>query len=170
MLRRFIDTGSYEAKKRSGGAPGKISPDDEIKIEQIIEKNPDATLEEIKEEAELQVSIATIYRAIKRMNITFKKTLYPQEQNALRVQGLRNLWKIFRLGRTINNLVFIDESSIKTDMTRRYARNIKGRRVNDYVPDTRWKAMSIISSIRLNGQTESLVYKNSLTGDFLSNT
>ena len=51
-------------------------------------------------------------------------------------------------------------------MTRLYARGIKGRRVNDYVPDTRWKAMSVISSLRLNGQTESLVYKNSLTGDF----
>ena len=51
-------------------------------------------------------------------------------------------------------------------MTRLYARAIKGRRVNDYVPDRRWKAMSIISSLRLNGQTESLVYKNSLTGDF----
>lgn len=38
--------------------------------------------------------------------------------------------------------------------------------MNDYVPDTRRKAMSIISSIRMNGQTESLVYKNSLTGDF----
>lgn len=51
-------------------------------------------------------------------------------------------------------------------MTRRYGRSIKGMRVNDYVPDTRRKAMSIISSIRMNGQTESLVYKNSLTGDF----
>ena len=51
-------------------------------------------------------------------------------------------------------------------MTRLYARGIKGRRVNDYVPDKRWKAMSVISSLRLNGQTESLVYKNSLTGDF----
>ena len=36
----------------------------------------------------------------------------------------------------------------------------------DYVPDARWKAMSIISSLRLNGQTESLVYKDSLIGDF----
>ena len=51
-------------------------------------------------------------------------------------------------------------------MTRLYARGIKGKRVYDYVPDTRWEAMSIISSLRLSGETESLVYKNSLTGDF----
>ena len=76
LLRRFLDTGSYQAKKRSGGAPRKISPDDELKIQQIIEKNPDATLEEIKEQAELKVSLATIHRAIKRMSITFKKKLF----------------------------------------------------------------------------------------------
>ncbi len=51
-------------------------------------------------------------------------------------------------------------------MTRLYARGLRGKRVHDYVPDTRWKAVSIISSLRLNGKTESLVYKNSLTGDF----
>jgi len=62
--------------------------------------------------------------------------------------------------------VFLDESSINIDMTRLYARGARGQRVYDYVPDTRWKAMSIISSLRLNGQTESLVYKDSLTGDF----
>ena len=51
-------------------------------------------------------------------------------------------------------------------MTRLYARGPIGQRVYDYVPDTRWKAMSIISSLRVNGKTESLVYKDSLTGDF----
>ena len=50
-------------------------------------------------------------------------------------------------------------------MTRLYARGPIGQRVHDYVPDTRWKAMSIISSLRVNGKTESLVYKDSLTGD-----
>ena len=62
--------------------------------------------------------------------------------------------------------MFLDESSINIDMTRLYTRGSRGQRVYD-VPDTRWKAMSMISSLRLNGQTESLVYKDSLTGDFL---
>ena len=73
LLRRFLDTGSYEAKKRSGGAPRKISPEARCKMRQIIEEKPDATLEEIREQANLKVSISTIYREIKRMNITLKK-------------------------------------------------------------------------------------------------
>ena len=79
---------------------------------------------------------------------------------------LRKFWIGFRPCWNINNLVFLDESSINIDMTRLYARGLKGKRVHDYVADARWKAVSIISSLRLSGKTESLVYKNSLTGDF----
>ena len=73
LLQLFRDTGNYEAKKNSGGAPRKISPDDELKIRQIIDEKPDLTLEEIKEQASLKVSVPTIHRALKRMNITLKK-------------------------------------------------------------------------------------------------
>lgn len=73
LLRLFRMTGSYEAKKNSGGAPRKISSEDEEKIRQFIEEKPDLTLEEIKEQGNLEVSVSTIHRAIKRMKITLKK-------------------------------------------------------------------------------------------------
>ena len=82
-------------------------------LKKIIEMDENAR--KIKEQAELKVSLATIHRAIKRMDIIFKKTLYPQGQNSPRVQGLISLWKTFRLGWNINNLVFIDESSINME-------------------------------------------------------
>jgi transposase len=63
-------------------------------------------------------------------------------------------------------LVFIDESSVNTGMTRLYGRSAIGERLNDYVPDSRWQATSILSSLRLNGTTECIVYEGSLTGDF----
>jgi len=70
---RFRKTGSYEAKKNSGGAPRKLSEDDELKIQQAINNRPDITLDEIKEECNLQVSLSTIHRAVKRMKVTVKK-------------------------------------------------------------------------------------------------
>lgn len=73
LLRLFRMTGSYEAKKNSGGAPRKISSEDEEKIRQFIEEKSDLTLEEIKEQGNLEVSVSTIHRAIKRMKITLKK-------------------------------------------------------------------------------------------------
>ncbi len=69
LLRRFRDTGSYKAKKNAGGAPRKISPEDERKIRQIIKRKPDSKLREIKEQANLNVSLPTIYRAMKRMGL-----------------------------------------------------------------------------------------------------
>ncbi len=51
-------------------------------------------------------------------------------------------------------------------MTRLYGRAVVGERVCDYVPDSRWEATSILSSLRLDGTTESLVYEGSLTGEF----
>jgi transposase len=51
-------------------------------------------------------------------------------------------------------------------MTRLYGRAAVGERLYDYVPDSRWQATSILSSLRLDGTTECLVYEGSLTGDF----
>lgn len=50
-------------------------------------------------------------------------------------------------------------------MTRLRGRAKAGERIRDYVPDCRWESMSIISSVRLNGRTESLVYDGALTGE-----
>jgi hypothetical protein len=53
-------------------------------------------------------------------------------------------------------LVFLDESGVKTNMTRRYGRAVGKKRVYDNAPITYEKSTTIISSIRLDGDT---VYK-----------
>ena len=48
-------------------------------------------------------------------------------------------------------LVFLDESGININMTRRYGR-AKGRaRVEDYVPLSTTKSITMLSSVRLDG-------------------
>ncbi len=44
-------------------------------------------------------------------------------------------------------------------MTRLYGRAYKGRRCHDKAPDGRWKTVTVLSSIRLNGETESLMFE-----------
>ena len=72
-MERFRKTGSYEAKKNSGGTPRKLSEKDEQRIQQAINDRPDITLAEIKEKFNLQVSIPTIHRAVGRIEATVKK-------------------------------------------------------------------------------------------------
>ena len=45
-------------------------------------------------------------------------------------------------------LVFLDESGAKTNMTRLYGRSPKGERCNDHTPHGHWKTMTMLSAIR----------------------
>ena len=65
----------------------------------------------------------------------------------------------------IDNLVFIDESSIDTGMTRLYGRGASNERVVDHTPDARFERITILSSIRANGDMVPLVFEGSLNGD-----
>ena len=65
----------------------------------------------------------------------------------------------------IHKLVFIDESSVNTGMTRLYGRGLNKERVVDYVPDVRFERTTILSSIRANGDMVPLVFDGSLNGE-----
>jgi hypothetical protein len=64
-----------------------------------------------------------------------------------------------------DDLVFIDETSINTGMTRRYGRGKSDQRVVDYAPDVRFERTTILSSMRANGDLASLMFEGSLNGD-----
>lgn len=68
----------------------------------------------------------------------------------------------------INKLVFLDETSINAGMTRLYGRALKGERVNDYVPDMRFKRTSVLSSVRLNGEMETIYFEGTLNGELFT--
>ena len=56
-------------------------------------------------------------------------------------------------------LVFLDESGVNTDMTRRYARAVGGNRSVDSAPLNKPKNTTILSSVRLNGETAYTIYQ-----------
>jgi len=65
----------------------------------------------------------------------------------------------------INRLVFIDEAGAKTNMTRLYGRSAKGARVCDYAPHGHWCTTTMISSIRLNGETTCMAVDAATSGE-----
>ena len=50
-------------------------------------------------------------------------------------------------------------------MVRLYGWGFKGGRIKDYVQDTRWKSLSIISALCSDDSTEAMVYEGGLTGE-----
>ena len=63
----------------------------------------------------------------------------------------------------MKHLVLLDESSVRNNMTRRYGRARGGSRCCDAVIAGRVLSMTIVSSIRLDGTTESFVFEGALT-------
>lgn len=64
-----------------------------------------------------------------------------------------------------HNLVFIDESGVKTNMTPRYGRAEGGNRVVDNTPVNTRISTTIVSSIRLDGETVYKHFEGGLNGE-----
>jgi transposase len=48
-------------------------------------------------------------------------------------------------------LVFLDESGVSTQMTRRFARACGGRRVDEPTPEGNWKIVTVLGAMSLDG-------------------
>jgi transposase len=70
---------------------------------------------------------------------------------------LRQAWPERIAGLDLGRLVFIDESGAKTNMTRRYGRTFDGGRLVDATPHGHWSTTTMISAVRLTGQTSAMV-------------
>lgn len=79
------------------------------------------------------------------------------EQDRPDVAALRRDWPVRLAGLDLERLVFIDESGAKTNMTRRYGRTFDGARLVAATPHGHWSTTTMISAVRLTGQTAAMV-------------
>ena len=77
----------------------------------------------------------------------------------------RNDWARTISEADADKLVFLDESGVNTDMTRHYGRAVGKERVVDNAPENTPTNTTILSSIRLNGETVYTTYSGGTTGD-----
>lgn len=68
----------------------------------------------------------------------------------LRVQAERAKWPSSVADIEAKNLIFVDESGITTEMTRRYGRVEGGQRLNDSTP-ARWRTLTVLGAVGING-------------------
>ena len=81
----------------------------------------------------------------------------------------RTAWQETIPEKDVNKLVFIDESGVNVNMTRRYGRACHKDRVVDEAPFSTPKSTTILSSIRLDGSAIFTTYSGGTTGErFLS--
>jgi len=93
-------------------------------------------------------------RLLAKWGMFLKKTLKASEQEREDVAKSRDEWRKFQETVEARRLVFLDESGLKTNMTRRYGRAHGGKRCLDSAPCGHWATVTILSSIRLDGVFE----------------
>jgi transposase len=93
-----------------------------------------------------------------------KKSLYADEQNRSDVKAQRELWRKQLGGLDPDHLVFIDESSAKTNLTRLRGRAPRGQRVKAHAPYGHWQTTTMLCGLRLRGATAPMLLPGAIDG------
>ena len=73
LLERRRETGSIEPLHGKPG-PKPVLAEHLEKLQAVVSKKPDATLEELRAELGIQVGISTLWRGLRDLGMTFKKS------------------------------------------------------------------------------------------------
>lgn len=73
LLAQKSRTGDLRARYRFCGRKGRLEPEHGKSMRQLVEREPDVTLEEIKQRLGLDCTIGAIHWVLARMGLTYKK-------------------------------------------------------------------------------------------------
>jgi transposase len=93
-----------------------------------------------------------------------KKTLLAAEQKREDVVEARRQWVAEQLTIVPDEVVFLDETWAKTNMTRTYGRSLRGTRLVQYVPNGRWQTNTFLGAMRSTGFVAPLCVEGAING------
>ena len=131
----------------------------------LVAAQPDLTLEKLQASLErdrkIHLSIGRLWLVLKQMGLRSKKSLHAAEQDTAKVRAQRERWQ--QETRQINpaRLVFLDESGVTTEMTRRYGR----ARLHEGVPAGHWRTMTVLGAIGVSGWVGIMTIEAATDGD-----
>jgi len=165
LLRLHRSTGSLEPKPHGGGNPAALGPEDLERLRELVRKQPDATLEELRQRLGASCCLMTISRALCKLGLPRKKKIpRAQDQDRPDVQQQRREFCGKLAGVDPRRLVFVDESGANTAMTRTYGRAPVGQRVYTNTPGS-WESITMTCGLRLAGVTAPLAFRGATNTD-----
>jgi transposase len=167
LMQRFHATGSFQPSDFGGHGKPKLAEHEAV-VRELVEQTPSATLLELRRallERGIEVGKSSIGRFLKRLRISYKKTLCAAEQKRPDVAAARAAWR--ETGPTLDprKLVFIDETWASTTMTPRYGRCEVGKRLIGYAPFGHWKTTTFIAALRHDGLTAPCLFDGAINGE-----
>ncbi len=99
------------------------------RLQALVAQQPDATLRELRDGLGVPLSLMTLCRALRALQLTFKKKSSSGRARPARRCGARETWKAEMIGLDAQRLVFIDETWAKTNLARTHGRSRRGTRL-----------------------------------------
>lgn len=96
---------------------------------------------------------------------TQKKSLHAAEQDTPATRLQRRLWWQETSQIDPAKLIFLDESGVTTQMTRRYARSRRGQRVGEATPCRHWRTLTVLGAVRASGWVGAMTIEAATDGD-----
>lgn len=150
-LSRRREVGSLGPKPHGGGRARAVDGPTAERLEDLVRKRPDATLDELKAGLGLKCSRMAIFRALRRLRISReKKVLHAAERDTPPVKRKRRRFRRRVAEADPKHLVFVDETGANTAMTRTHGRAEIGARVEGVVPG-HWESVTLVVGMRLGG-------------------
>ena len=118
-----------------------------------LAETPDLTLRALVVELGergVVTSYGSVWRIVHDAGISFKKTLFATEQDRPDVAHRRAQWKKYQARLDPARLVFIDETWVKTNMTRLCGWAPRGRKLLAKVPQGHWRTLTFLAALRHN--------------------
>lgn len=93
-----------------------------------------------------------------------KKSLHAAEQDRPDVAAKRAFWRRHQHKVDPRRLIFVDETWVKTNMTRLHGWSTVGQRLVEKVPFGHWKTMTFIAGLRCDGLCAPIVFDGPING------
>jgi transposase len=149
QLRRH--TGSAAPRPHGGGRPPTLDPEKLERLRELVRKDLDATLAQLRDRLGITGSIMMIWRGLKALGITRKKkALHAAERDRPEVRSKRRAFRRKVAALAPKRLVFVDETGVTTAMTPAYGRAPRGERAVDSAPAS-WQSVTVIAAMGLDG-------------------
>ena len=158
LLQRRRATGTLDPEPHGGGTPPALGADDLERLAELVRKQPDATLKQLKELGGFTCSLKTLWYALDGLGLTRKKkSLHADQRDRPDVQKKRRSFR-----RKMNQiepkcLVFVDETGVTTAMTPTHARSPRGERAFGSAPAS-WESVTVIAALGLDGVRAPLAF------------
>jgi transposase len=167
-VRSWEETGSVASQPMGGDRSSKIVGEDADWVLDLVRAKPDLTLVEIQSELHRQrgigVSIAAVWRFLDKHGLRFKKSLHAAEQERPDVRPLACSGASQPLLNP-EQLIFIHETWVTTNMARRCGWALRGERLVAGVPYGHWKTTTFVAGLRCDGIVAPCVIDGPMNGD-----